>query len=62
MIDIINPYIEDKDKQLENQNKIYLKQLEDKDKHIRELEDQLASIGLVDVTKSTTTNNKILEI
>ena len=72
---IINPYKENiikleeqikyKDEQLNNkddQNKIYLKQLEDKDKHIRELEAQLASIALAGVTKSTTTNNNVSNI
>ena len=44
---------------LKNENKIYLKQLEDKDKHIKELEDKLTSIALAGVTKSTTTNNNI---
>jgi len=47
---------------LKNENKIYLKQLEDKDKHIKELEAQLASIALAGVTKSTTTNNNISNI
>ena len=50
---------------LENEIKIYLEQLEKKDKHIKELEAQLANIAMAGVTKSITTNNinnKILNI
>jgi len=68
--DIINPYKENCMK-LENENKIYIEklknkdeqlkdkdeQIKDKDKHIKELEDKLANIALAGVTKSTTTNN-----
>jgi len=68
--DIINPYKENYMK-LENENKLYLEQLKNKDEqiknkdeqlknkdeHIKELEDKLANIALAGVTKSTTTNN-----
>jgi tRNA-binding EMAP/Myf-like protein len=56
LYDIIQPYIE-KTIKFENENKLYLEQLKQKDEHIKDLEDKLASIALAGVNKSTTINN-----
>ena len=63
--DIINTFKENYTK-IENENRIYLEQLKnkdeqlkDKDKHIKELEDKLATIALAGVNKTSTINNNI---
>ena len=51
--------LEEKDKKIEHDNKMFLQNIQNKDKQIKDLQDQLAFIALSSITKATTINNNI---